>query len=70
MKGDKNMTAYEFVRNLWENSDSYDTMMDIETAQQDLDNFRSESWDVPEDLTAEEYASIWNELVNENMATN
>lgn len=60
------MTAYEFVRNLWENSDSYDTMMDIETAQQDLDNFRSGSWDVPEDLTAEAYASIWNELVNEN----
>ena len=70
MKEDKNMTAYEFVRNLWENSDNYDSMMDIETAQQDLDNFRSEFWDVPEDLTAEEYASIWNELVNENTAEN
>ena len=62
------MTAYDFVRNLWENSDSYDQRMDIKTAQQDLDNFQSESWDVPEDLTAEEYMEIWNGLIDEQNA--
>ena len=62
------MTAYDFVRNLWENSDSYDQRMDIKTAQQDLDNFHSESWDVPEDLTAEEYMEIWNGLIDEQNA--
>lgn len=59
------MTVYEFIRNLWENSPDYTAHMDEETAQQDLDTFRSEGWDVPEDLTAAEYTSIWNGLVDE-----
>ena len=58
------MTASEFVRNLWENSSDYATKMDITTAQNDLDTFRAEGWDVPDDLTAEEYAEAWNELVD------
>ena len=58
------MTTSEFVRNLWENSSDYTTKMDINTAQNDLDTFRAEGWDVPEDLTAEEYAEAWNELVD------
>lgn len=61
------MTAYEFVRSLWENSDAYNVRMDIDTARTDLDNFRSEDdWDVPEDLTAEEYMEIWNALIDDN----
>lgn len=58
------MTTSEFVRNLWENSSDYTTKMDITTAQNDLDTFRAEGWDVPDDLTAEEYAEVWNELVD------
>lgn len=59
------MTAYEFVKNLWENSDASTVRMDIETARADLENFRSEDWDVPENLTAEEYMETWNGLVTE-----
>ena len=58
------MTTSEFVRNLWENSGDYTTKMDITTAQNDLDTFRAEGWDVPDDLTAEEYAEAWNDLVD------
>ena len=58
------MTTSEFIRNLWENSSDYTTRMDITTAQNDLDTFRAEGWDVPDDLTAEEYAEAWNELVD------
>lgn len=58
------MTTSEFVRNLWENSSDYTTRMDITTAQNDLNTFRAEGWDVPDDLTAEEYAEAWNELVD------
>ena len=36
----------------------------LETARADLETFRAQDgWDVPEDLTAEEYMDIYNELV-------
>ena len=57
------MTLSEFVRNLWENSEDYTTRMDIETARQDLDNFRRSEFDMPEDITPESYMESWNELV-------
>lgn len=56
------MTNYEFVRDIWQNSDAYTQPMDLDTARCDLDNFRADRWDLPEDLTAEEYVTIWNEL--------
>lgn len=60
------MTLSEFVRNLFENSDDYTTRMDIETARQDLDNFRRSEFDMPEGITPEDYMESWNELVDEN----
>ena len=63
------MTAYEFVRNLWENSSSYADRIDSDTAREDLENFRAEGWDIPDGLTADTYADIWNELVEENCGT-
>lgn len=59
------MTAYEFVKNLWESSEAYDTKMDIETARADMENFAAEGWDMPE-ITPEQYMEIWNELVDEH----
>lgn len=46
-------------------ADLFDTAIDAspitaELAAEDLDRFRAEGWDVPEDLTPEEYAEIWN----------
>ena len=60
------MTISEFVRNLWENSSDYTTMMDIETARQDLDNFRRSEFDMPDGITPEDYMEAWNELVADN----
>ena len=58
------MTKREFVENLFnENRNGNPELMDIETAENDLNNFRLDGWDIPEDLTAEEYAEIWNDLV-------
>ena len=48
-----------FVADLFDSA--LDTsQMTAELAAEDLDRFRSEGWNVPEDLTAEEYAEIWN----------
>ena len=57
------MTLSEFVRNLFENSNDYTTRMDIDTARQDLDNFRRSEFDMPEDITPEDYMEAWNELI-------
>lgn len=57
-------TPYEFVKELWENCrEGYDEKLDVETAANDLQRFRDEDWAVPEDLTAEDFAQWWNELV-------
>ena len=60
------MTKREFVRDIWEHQMDYDgSYMSLETARTDLANFRAEDgWDVPEDLTPEEYMDIYNELVD------
>lgn len=59
------MTKREFVRDIWEHQMDYDgSYMSLETAGTDLANFRAEDgWDVPEDLTPEEYMDLYNELV-------
>ena len=60
------MTAYEFVKDLWEHAEDYSRYMTAQTAREDLDNFRrQDGWEVPEDLTAEEFADLWNELVDD-----
>lgn len=60
------MTKFEFVQFLWEHAMNYDgTHMTLEDAAADLANFRrQDGWDVPEDLTPEEYMSMWNSLVD------
>ncbi len=60
------MDRYEFVRNLFDNSDDITTHISVEDAVADLEMFRRE-WgtEVPEDLTPEEFAEIWNQLVDE-----
>lgn len=53
----------EFVCDLWQNSG--DTQrMDIETAAGDLENYRADGWDIPDGLTPELYAELWNRLVD------
>ena len=59
------MTKYDFVMSIWEHEMDYDgSYISLETARADLETFRAQDgWDVPEDLTAEEYMDIYNELV-------
>jgi hypothetical protein len=52
-------TNEAFVAELWDNAIDT-TAMTAEQAAEDLAHFRREGWDVPEDLTAAEYAEIWN----------
>lgn len=58
------MTASEFVRDIWLNSDEYRTTMDIDTARHDLATFASAGWNIPDDMTPETYTEMWNNLVN------
>ena len=60
------MTIREFVTDLFINAREYDgERMTVETAREDLKNFAADGWDIPEGITPEEYADIWNELVEE-----
>ena len=61
------MTPYKWVRACWETCvEGYDRKIDVETAARKLEWMRDEGeWDVPEDLTAEDFAEWWNEFVNE-----
>ena len=64
-EGEEKMTIAEFVKNVWENEENgaYSERMDLETAKIDLNNFRSDGWDLPEGITPESYMEAWNELV-------
>jgi len=58
------MTKEEFVFNLFDTCSDIPTTMTLEDAENDLRNFRAEEWDVPDDLSAEEYAELWNGMVS------
>lgn len=57
-------TNEAFVADLFDNAlDSSPMTTDI--AAEDLDRFRAEGWEVPEDITPNEYAEIWNRFCSE-----
>ena len=56
-------TNEAFVADLFDNADA--TPITSEDAGADLIMFRRDGWDVPEDLTAEEFAEIWNRFCEE-----
>lgn len=61
------MTIREFVKQLWENDPNGNCEeMDIQTAYEDIENFKADGWDLPEDIAPESYMEAWNELVEEN----
>ncbi len=63
------MTISEFVKKLWENDPNGNCEeMDIQTAYEDIENFKADGWDLPEGITPKSYMEAWNELVEENKA--
>lgn len=60
----KKMTAYEFVQNVMENDREGIEEMTVETAADILGWMREddETGEIPADLTAEQFAEIWNEM--------
>lgn len=59
------MTISEFVQDLFDSFRDTPEPLDIETAAADLDNFRSDGWPLPDDITPEAYAEEWNRLVHD-----
>ena len=57
------MNAREFVTNLYNEANDINILHDKKTAAEDLGHLRREGFDVPEDISPEDYARIWNELV-------
>ena len=54
----------QFVQDLFNACDVTPEEMDIDTARNDLEMFRrQEDWEIPADITPEEFAAEWNELV-------
>ena len=60
------MTTYEFVRNLFDADRNGVGRITVEDAALDLRNFRAEGWDLPDDITPEAYAEIWNGFLPES----
>ena len=58
------MTAYEFVQNVMENDREGIEEMTVEMAADILGWMREddENGEIPADLTAEQFAEIWNEM--------
>ena len=57
------VTTREFVENLFSDCREGAEPMTIEEAEADIRNFNADGWELPDDMTAEEYMEIWNELV-------
>lgn len=65
----KVQTTEELVRLLFDWATYPINEMTIEMAERDLDAFRAEGWDLPADVTAEEYAYLWNWFREESIRT-
>ena len=59
------MITREFVEKLFSDCREDAGPITIEEAEADIRNFDADGWELPNDITAEEYMEIWNELVNE-----
>ena len=64
------MTIYELAKQVWENCIDPDGIAKngytVQDAAADLDNFRADGWDIPDDITPEEFAAAMNEVVEES----
>ena len=63
------MTTYELAKQVWENCIDPDALANGYTAQDaatDLDNFRADGWDIPDDITPEEFADAMNTVIAES----
>lgn len=58
-------TCFEFVESLFYSTPVDVEPLDFETAEHDLENFKADGWELPEDLTPELYMGFWNDLVRE-----
>lgn len=56
---------YDWVKDIFDSSPVECERITLEEAEYDLDNFKADGWDLPEEFTATEYRRIWNELVYE-----
>ena len=61
------MTTYEFAMQLWETCIDPDGLIrngyTENDAMDDLENFRADGWEIPEDITAEKLASEMNQII-------
>lgn len=68
------MTAYELANQVWETCVDPDAISKneytVEDAAADLDNFQTDGWDLPDDITAEDFASAINDIIEETRKVN
>lgn len=64
------MTIYELAKQVWEACIDPDGIAKngytVQDAAADLENFRVAGWDLPDDITPEEFADAMNEVVEES----
>lgn len=62
------MTIYDLAMQVWENCIDPASLAGgytVEDAAADLDNFQSDGWELPEGITAENFAAAMNEILAE-----
>lgn len=61
------MTTYELAKQVWEGCIDPEGLArsgySVEDAAADLENFRADGWDLPDDITPEDFAAAVNEVV-------
>ena len=65
---DPDTDAYKFMEELF--NEGTTAKMTVAIAREDLENFKRTGWYIPEDLTAERYTEIWNEMVDRYIEAN
>lgn len=57
------MSIYEFAKQIFEGSPVWFDAYSVEDAAYDLDNLQSDGWELPEGITAENFAAAMNEIL-------
>jgi hypothetical protein len=57
------MTTRQFVEGIFNDCREGAKPITVEEAENDISNFKNEGWEMPKNITAEEYSEIWNGLI-------
>lgn len=59
------MSIYDFAKECFENNGYGFDQYTVEDAAADIENFMNSGWELPDDITAENFAEAMNEIISD-----